>query len=73
MRANTVSAVAGAKWLLHWTREFFGENDYPRYVAEWQARHSIRSAEPGHRLLTAREFFNERLRIRYGGGVNRCC
>ena len=72
---GAVSAVAGWRWVLHWTREFFGENEYPRYVAEWQARHATIPAElaPGHRLLTAREFFDDRLRIRYGGGVNRCC
>jgi uncharacterized short protein YbdD (DUF466 family) len=44
-----------------------------RYVADWNARHPEGGAAAthggGHRLLTEREFFDERLRIKYGGGV----
>ncbi len=71
------------KWrrLGYWIREFFGENDYARYVAEWNARPieseaGSSSGAPGgseHRLLTEREFFSERCRVRYGSGVQRCC
>jgi uncharacterized short protein YbdD (DUF466 family) len=78
MRAGTdVRPGAGWRWLVYWTREFFGEHDYARYVADWNARHAAAfdppGVTPGHRLLTAGEFFSERLGIRYGGGVNRCC
>ncbi len=67
--------------LRYWIREFFGENDYARYVAEWKARHGeseggVSSSVPAgreHRLLTEREFFSERCRVRYGSGVQRCC
>jgi uncharacterized short protein YbdD (DUF466 family) len=62
-------------------REFFGENDYARYVADWKARHAegkcgtAGGAEIGddHHMMTEREFFEERLRIKYGGNVQRCC
>jgi uncharacterized short protein YbdD (DUF466 family) len=69
---------ARARWqrARYWIREFFGENDYARYVADWRARHPEGGAAAhggGHRLLTEREFFDERLRIKYGGGVQRCC
>jgi uncharacterized short protein YbdD (DUF466 family) len=70
-----------ARRLLYWIREFFGENDYARYLGEWRARHV--TGEPGsstgarvgseHRPLTEGEFFAERCRVRYGGGVQRCC
>jgi uncharacterized short protein YbdD (DUF466 family) len=65
--------------LRYWIREFFGENDYPRYVAEWRASHGDErgagagSGESGHRLMTEREFFAERLRVKHGGTVQRCC
>jgi uncharacterized short protein YbdD (DUF466 family) len=66
----------GQRWheALYWVREFLGENDYPRYVAEWEAGH-VAHAHPGgeHRLLTEREFFAERCRLKYGAGVQRCC
>jgi uncharacterized short protein YbdD (DUF466 family) len=70
---------AHTRWqqVRYWIREFFGENDYARYVADWNARHPEGGAAAahggGHRLLTEREFFDERLRIKYGGGVQRCC
>ena len=72
---------ARVRWrtIRYWIREFLGENDYERYVAEWHARHSATSdsehdgSETGHRLLTPREFFRERCAVKYGSGVQRCC
>jgi uncharacterized short protein YbdD (DUF466 family) len=68
------SLSRGLGELRYWVREFFGENAYPRYVAAWQARRAG-SADGGeeHRLLTAREFFKQRLERTYGGDVQRCC
>ena len=60
--------------LAYWVHEFFGENAYPRYVAAWQARHgSTSDSRAEHRLLTEREFFNQRLERTYGGDFQRCC
>ena len=70
---------ARVRWrtIRYWIREFLGENDYERYVAEWQARHaampSTHAGENEHRLLTPREFFRERCAVKYGSGVQRCC
>ncbi len=66
---------------LYWLREFTGENDYMRYVAEWRLRHPSLAAgdEPGagarnrgHRLLSEREFYALRLEQRYGRATLRC-
>ena len=64
----------------YWVREFFGENEYARYVADWQARHAAGdhpeacSLVPGgeHRMMSEREFFDYRLNIKYGGAIQRC-
>jgi uncharacterized short protein YbdD (DUF466 family) len=62
-----------SRWgqLLFWVREFLGEHDYARYAADWQARHA--DDADGARPLTEREFFDERCRLRYGPGTQRCC
>ena len=62
-----------SRWqrLHYWIREFLGENDYARYLEEWRRLHG--GTAEGHRPLTAREFFGERLRVKYGGSVQRCC
>jgi uncharacterized short protein YbdD (DUF466 family) len=95
MRAAVPGELRRAAARLHyWIREFLGENDYARYVAEWHAAHrsiedcATRATSParaaessagaarasaGHRLMTEREFFAERLRVKYGGAVQRCC
>ena len=70
-------ASARAWWrdVRFWVREFLGENDYERYVAEWHARHSATPPDAGdaeHRLMTPREFFRERCAVKYGS-VQRCC
>jgi uncharacterized short protein YbdD (DUF466 family) len=70
--------MASLREIRYWVREFFGENDYARYVAEWRAAHGgiePAAADPaaGHRLLTEREFFADRCRLKYGTGVQRCC
>jgi hypothetical protein len=66
----------------YWIAEFLGENEYPRYVAEWTARHGepspgapgqSRYGEHEHRLLTEREFYHERCQMKYGSGIQRCC
>lgn len=56
----------------YWVREFFGENDYARHVAEWEARHAGTGPDETHRLMTEREFFEYQLQIKYGGVVQRC-
>ena len=65
--------------LCYWVREYFGENDYAQYVAEWQARHPAGGTAtpnalepPGHHLMTEREFFTYRLGIKYGTNFQRC-
>lgn len=56
----------------YWVREFFGENDYARHVAEWQARHAGIEPDGTHHLMSEREFFEYRLKIKYGGVIQRC-
>lgn len=58
--------------LLYWVREFVGENDYARYVAEWQAKHAGLECADGHRPMTEREFFAYRTELKFGGVVQRC-
>ena len=81
MEGSLLERLGGAwRAARYWVREFFGENDYARYVADWQARHT--GGEAGmactlpagaeHRMMTEREFFSYRLQIRYGNGVQRC-
>lgn len=72
-------AAWGQRWqqLCWWVREYFGENDYGRYVAAWQARHSAQSdcteRESGeHRLLSPSEYFTWRLTHKYSVGVTHC-
>jgi uncharacterized short protein YbdD (DUF466 family) len=69
-------SALGTRWphVGYWVREFLGENDYGRYLEDWAARH--RDAPPAgadHGPLTPREFFAERLRVKYGGPIQRCC
>jgi uncharacterized short protein YbdD (DUF466 family) len=56
-------------------QEYFGEHEYDRYLADWQARHAHLDASlPGaHQPMSRRAFFERRLEIRYGGTVQRCC
>lgn len=56
----------------YWVREFFGENDYARYVAEWQARHAELAPDETHHLMTEREFFDYQLQVKFGGAIQRC-
>ena len=58
-----------------WVQEYFGEHDYDRYLADWHARHATLDAadETMHRPMTRRAFFEQRLQIKYGGTVQRCC
>jgi uncharacterized short protein YbdD (DUF466 family) len=56
----------------YWVREFFGENAYERYVAEWQARHAGMPPDSTHRMLTQREFFSSWIERRYGVTTGRC-
>jgi uncharacterized short protein YbdD (DUF466 family) len=75
MPVNLLSDLArGWTSVCYWLREFTGENAYPRYVAEWRARHPGLDPEaPGeHRLLSAREFFDRQLQLKYGAAVQRC-
>lgn len=67
-----LAALRAAWW---WVREFFGEHEYERYLADWQARHpGLDPATAGpHRPMTRREHFDFRLEIRYGGTIQRCC
>lgn len=64
--------------LRYWTREYMGENDYPRYVREWQAAHQGGTCghdhEDGreHRMMTPREYYQFRLEIRYNPTMQRC-
>jgi uncharacterized short protein YbdD (DUF466 family) len=59
----------------YWIAEFLGENEYPRYVAEWKARHgeSVTGSPSEHRLLSEKEFFRQRCQMKYGSGIQRCC
>lgn len=63
-----------ARWrtVRYWVREYFGENEYARYVAAWQARHAGMDGDGEHRMMTAREFFDHRLAVKYGGVIQRC-
>ena len=68
--ARAVAACRRAWW---WARELFGEHDYARYVGDWHARHPDGpDLAKGHRPMTEREFFDERLRLKYGNGLRRC-
>jgi uncharacterized short protein YbdD (DUF466 family) len=52
--------------------DLFGEHDYARYLADWEARHAHGPTE--ERPMSAREFFDWRLEQKYGGGApRRCC
>jgi uncharacterized short protein YbdD (DUF466 family) len=59
----------------YWIAEYFGENDYARYVAEWQARHAglDNPEQTEHQMMTAREFYQYRLDIKYDKKMQRCC
>lgn len=59
----------------YWVAEYFGENDYARYVAEWQSQHSDleNEARTEHHMMTPREFYEYRLDIKYGKKMQRCC
>jgi uncharacterized short protein YbdD (DUF466 family) len=62
----------GLRTAWYWLREFFGENAYARYVADWQARHAGMPPTGEHRLLTEREFFSNWIEQRYGSASGRC-
>jgi len=58
-----------------WVEEYFGEHDYDRYLADWQTRHA--ALDPAdratHQPMSRRAFFDQRLDVKYGGKVQRCC
>lgn len=57
----------------YWIREYFGENAYPRYLAEWQVDHAGRPQDDVHQPLNERQFFAARMQVRFGGDTQRCC
>lgn len=67
-----IGLLRGAWW---WVREYFGEHDYDRYLDDWRARHAALdpTEQATHQPLTRRAFFEERIQIKYGGTVQRCC
>jgi len=48
-------------------KQVVGMPDYARYLAHRQEAH------PGCPLLSEREFYDQYIAMRYGGGVTRCC
>jgi uncharacterized short protein YbdD (DUF466 family) len=48
-------------------RRVLGMPDYGAHLAH------LRTCHPGRPVPTAREFYEEYLRTRYGGGPTRCC
>lgn len=56
----------------YWTREFFGENDYARYIADWQERHGGDPGSHAHQPMSERKFFAYRVGVRYDTVSPRC-
>jgi len=48
-------------------KQIVGMPDYSRYLAHAREQH------PGCPLLSEREYYEQYLSIRYGGGGSRCC
>jgi uncharacterized short protein YbdD (DUF466 family) len=48
-------------------KQIVGMPDYPRYIAHAREHH------PGCPLLSEREYYEQYLATRYGGGGTRCC
>ena len=48
-------------------KQVVGMPDYARYLAHRQEAHA------GCPLLTEREFYDQYIAMRYGGGATRCC
>ncbi len=71
---ETFSAKISKGWgfLRYWIREYFGENEYARYVEAWKAAHHGKECTEGHHLMTEREFYQHRLDLKYGPGMQRC-
>ncbi|HEY0583284.1 MAG TPA: YbdD/YjiX family protein [Chloroflexota bacterium] len=63
---------SGARAVAYQVAEAFGEHDYDRYVATWNARHVGQTPTAEHRPMSAREFFDWRVERKYGGGFSRC-
>jgi len=69
---GSVRALRTAWW---WVQEYFGEHEYDRYLADWQARHAALdpAARADHQPMSRRAFYAHRLEVKYGGTVQRCC
>jgi uncharacterized short protein YbdD (DUF466 family) len=53
--------------ILRALRRIAGMPDYGAYIEH------LRSAHPERPVPTEREFYDEFVRLRYGGGTSRCC